>query len=138
MKLETSHDALVVNFSVLERVASGCLGGMRIPRDQSGRAHIDVLRHNWRQLRISGAFIPGVVKAGIYAGVAVANSGLSPAGSSDAWSSSSSHLRATTASPSPPPNPTRGLSASTCGPVTRKRSCGQPGTNDGVPTRPTL
>ena len=67
MKLETSHDALVVNFSVLERVASGCLGGMRIPRDQSGRAHIDVLRHNWRQLRIPGAFIPGVVKAGIYA-----------------------------------------------------------------------
>jgi len=134
VKLETSHDALVVNFSVLERVALVRLGGMRIPGDQIGRAHIDVLRHNWRQLRIPGAFIPCVVKAGIYAGVAVANSGLSTADNSDAWSSTSSHSRATTASSSPPPNPTRG----SCGSVTRKRSCGQPGTNDGVPTRPTL
>jgi hypothetical protein len=66
VKLQTSRNELAVTLFPLEQLASLHLGALRVPREQIDRAHVDVPRHGWQQLRVPGAFIPGVVKAGIY------------------------------------------------------------------------
>ena len=67
MNIETtSPDALVVRLTMWEMIASAHLGSFRIPREQVERAHLDVPSHAWKQLRLPGAYLPGVVQTGTY------------------------------------------------------------------------
>ena len=65
MRLSIEDSALKVRLSLLEKVLS-VRGSFRIPLDHIAGASTWRPRTTWREIRASGSYVPGVIKAGTY------------------------------------------------------------------------
>jgi hypothetical protein len=66
MEIALDQDALVVKLRPLERLAAVRWSDVRIPRQNVAGAEASLPPPTWKQLRLPGTHLPGLVKAGTY------------------------------------------------------------------------
>ena len=66
MQISIDGGTLHIDMTRWERTVAAHPGQIRVPIASIERAYVGWPRHGWRQLRVPGSFIPGLVKAGTY------------------------------------------------------------------------
>jgi len=66
MKVEFQNDEMVVRLDPLERFLAFKLNTIRVPRSAVTRVDRSLPPPTWKEIRIPGTAIPGVIKAGSY------------------------------------------------------------------------
>ena len=66
MKIALEEDALVVKLSLLEKLAAVRWTDVRVPRGDVAGAEAALPPTTWKQLRLPGTHLPGLLKAGTY------------------------------------------------------------------------
>ena len=67
MRIEIADETLTLHFKWWERMLSAHPPrSLRVPIALIESSRAGAPRHGWRQLRVPGSFLPGVIKAGTY------------------------------------------------------------------------
>jgi hypothetical protein len=66
MEVSLEEDALVVKLGLLEKLAAVRWTDVRVPRDNVAGAEPVLPPPTWKQLRLPGTHLPGLIKAGTY------------------------------------------------------------------------
>jgi len=65
MEIFSDQNNLYINFTIIEKILGIHWSFQILLRDISG-IHCDVPQQTWKELRLPGTFIPGMIKAGTY------------------------------------------------------------------------
>ena len=65
MEISSDQNNLYINFTTIEKIL-GVHWSFKIPLADISEIHQNIPRQTWKELRLPGTFIPGVIKAGTY------------------------------------------------------------------------